>query len=163
MASRKSRSADHQPRRPDEGLEGLSGRQQPLAAEGALLSEPREQLEQLGIRAPLHVYLSSGLGASEVRLLELAGAYRAMASGVSAEPHVIARVTGVSDAVVLYEAPRAASSLGSDGPRHGVGVGLWGDRGRGRRGRLDRLGVRGFRVSRVGGGVGCVGCVDGLG
>ena len=71
---------------------------------------------QLGIRSPLHRYLSTALGASEVRLLELAGAYRAMASGVSAEPHVIARVTDVSGAVVLYEAPKAGSSLGSDGP-----------------------------------------------
>jgi penicillin-binding protein 1A len=71
---------------------------------------------QLGIRAPLHEYLSSALGASEVRLLELAGAYRAMASGVAAEPHVVARVTDAAGAVVLYRAPRAASGLGSDGP-----------------------------------------------
>ena len=71
---------------------------------------------QLGIRAPLHGYLSSALGASEVRLLELAGAYRAMASGVAAEPHVIARVTDAAGAVVLYQAPRAPSGLGSGGP-----------------------------------------------
>ncbi len=59
---------------------------------------------KLGIRTPLHPYISTALGASEVRLLELAGAYRAMASGVLAEPHVIARVTDVSSGVVLYEA-----------------------------------------------------------
>ena len=47
----------------------------------------------LGIHTPLNLYLSTALGASEVQLLELAGAYRAMASGVRAEPHVIARVT----------------------------------------------------------------------
>ena len=35
---------------------------------------------QLGIRTPLQPYVSTALGASEVRLLELAGAYRAMAS-----------------------------------------------------------------------------------
>ena len=47
----------------------------------------------MGFRTPLHPYLSTALGASEVPLLELAGAYRAMASGLRAEPHVIARVT----------------------------------------------------------------------
>ena len=59
--------------------------------------------QDLGFRTPLHPYLSTALGASEVQLLELAGAYRAMASGVRAEPHVIARVTDGTGAV-LYEA-----------------------------------------------------------
>ena len=36
---------------------------------------------ELGIRTPLQPYISTALGASEVRLLELAGAYRAMACG----------------------------------------------------------------------------------
>jgi penicillin-binding protein 1A len=71
---------------------------------------------QMGIRTPLHQYISTALGASEVRLLELAGAYRAMASGVLAEPHVIARVTDASSGVVLYEASGAAPDIGSDGP-----------------------------------------------
>ena len=62
----------------------------------------------LGFRTPLNPYLSTALGASEVRLLELAGAYRAMASGVRAEPHVIARVTD-STGALLYEAPGAAA------------------------------------------------------
>ncbi len=62
---------------------------------------------ELGIRTPLQPYITTALGASEVRLLELAGAYRAMASGILAEPHVIDRVTDASGAV-LYEAPRAA-------------------------------------------------------
>ena len=57
----------------------------------------------LGIRTPLQPYVTLALGASEVRLLELAGAYRAMASGVLAEPHVIDRVADVSGSV-LYEA-----------------------------------------------------------
>jgi membrane peptidoglycan carboxypeptidase len=60
----------------------------------------------LGIRTPLNPYLSTALGASEVRLLELAGAYRGMASGVRAEPHVIARVSDSTDRA-LYEAPGA--------------------------------------------------------
>jgi penicillin-binding protein 1A len=62
--------------------------------------------KELGIRTPLQPYITTALGASEVRLLELAGVYRAMASGLLAEPHVVARVTDVSGSV-LYEAPRA--------------------------------------------------------
>ena len=60
---------------------------------------------EMGIRSPLQPYLSTALGASEVRLLELADAYRAIASGVLAEPHVIDRVTGAAGEG-LYEAPR---------------------------------------------------------
>jgi len=70
----------------------------------------------LGIHTPLNPYISTALGASEVTLLELAGAYRAMASGSLAEPHVIARVTDVADRAVLYEAPRTAPDIGPDGP-----------------------------------------------
>src|SRR5438067_4024824 len=58
---------------------------------------------KLGIRTPLQPYVTTALGASEVRLLELAGAYRAMASGILAEPHIIDRVTDAAGAV-LYEA-----------------------------------------------------------
>ena len=67
---------------------------------------------QMGIRTPLQPYLSTALGASEVRLLELADAYRAIASGVLAEPHVIDRVTDVSGDG-LYEAPRGARAIRS--------------------------------------------------
>ena len=48
---------------------------------------------ELGVHTPLQPYITSALGASEVRLLELAGAYRAMASGLLAEPYIIERVT----------------------------------------------------------------------
>jgi len=51
---------------------------------------------EMGIRTPVQPYITSALGASEVRLLELADAYRAMASGLLAEPHIIARVTDAS-------------------------------------------------------------------
>ncbi len=67
---------------------------------------------QLGIRSPLQRYLSTALGASEVRLLELAGAYRAMASGILAEPHVIDRVIAASGEV-LYTAARPAGEFDS--------------------------------------------------
>jgi len=65
---------------------------------------------ELGFRTPLHPYISTALGASEVRLIELAGAYRAMASGVRAEPHVVARVTDSAGAL-LYDAPGAGGRV----------------------------------------------------
>ncbi len=68
----------------------------------------------MGIRSPLQPYLSTALGASEVRLLELADAYRAIASGVLAEPHVIDRVTDVSGKE-LYAG--AAGRAGRSAPR----------------------------------------------
>jgi penicillin-binding protein 1A len=46
----------------------------------------------LGIRSRLQPYVTTGLGASEVTLLELANAYRAMASGVNATPWIVERV-----------------------------------------------------------------------
>jgi penicillin-binding protein 1A len=80
------------------------------------VDEVNRTARQLGIRTPLHRYISTALGASEVRLLELAGAYRAMASGLLAEPHIIARVTDASGDVMLYEGSRTARRVGSDGP-----------------------------------------------
>lgn len=62
---------------------------------------------QMGIRSPLQPYLSTALGASEVRLLELADAYRAIASGILAEPHVIGRVTDASGEDVYEARPDA--------------------------------------------------------
>jgi membrane peptidoglycan carboxypeptidase len=46
----------------------------------------------VGIRSSLHRYDTTALGASEVTLLELANAYRMMASGIHAEPYVIAKI-----------------------------------------------------------------------
>ena len=75
-----------------------------------------QSANEMGIRTPLRPYLSTALGASEVLLLELADAYRAIASGVQAEPHVIDRVTDVSGDG-LYEAPRDARAIRSMGLR----------------------------------------------
>ena len=60
---------------------------------------------QMGIRSPLQPYLSTALGASEVRLLELADAYRGIASGILAEPYVLARVTDSSGEDVYVARP----------------------------------------------------------
>ena len=46
----------------------------------------------LGVKTRLQPYATTALGASEVNLLELANAYRTMASGILAEPHVIRKI-----------------------------------------------------------------------
>jgi len=64
----------------------------------------------IGIRSALHRYDTTALGASEVTLLELANAYRMMASGVAAEPYVIARIErGAGGAVYEHPAPCCTS------------------------------------------------------
>ena len=46
----------------------------------------------LGIKTRLRPYLATGLGASEMNLLELANAYRTLASGVFTEPYIIRQI-----------------------------------------------------------------------
>jgi len=53
----------------------------------------------LGIQTPLKPYASTALGASEVNLLELANAYRAMASGILTQPYVIRKIVRSSGEV----------------------------------------------------------------
>jgi penicillin-binding protein 1A len=54
----------------------------------------------LGVQTPLQRYVTTALGASEVNLLELATAYRTIASGVLAQPYVIRRIVRDSGEVV---------------------------------------------------------------
>ncbi|HVO91207.1 MAG TPA: transglycosylase domain-containing protein [Terriglobales bacterium] len=53
----------------------------------------------LGVKTRLQPYATTALGASEVNLLELANAYRTMASGIVAEPYVIRKIVRVSGEV----------------------------------------------------------------
>ena len=46
----------------------------------------------LGVKTRLQPYATTALGASEVNLLELANAYRTIASGILAEPYVIRKI-----------------------------------------------------------------------
>jgi penicillin-binding protein 1A len=62
----------------------------------------------LGVQTPLQRYATTALGASEVNLLELATAYRTIASGVLALPHVIRRVVRDSGEVIDEERHRIA-------------------------------------------------------
>jgi len=67
----------------------------------------------VGIRTALHRYETTALGASEVTLVELANAYRMMASGIQAEPYVIARIEHTGGDVV-YSHPLFCCSVNED-------------------------------------------------
>jgi penicillin-binding protein 1A len=64
----------------------------------------------VGIRTRLQPYVTTALGASEVTLLELANAYRVMASGIPAEPHAIHKIERRGGEVV-YDFQSACCSL----------------------------------------------------
>jgi penicillin-binding protein 1A len=82
-------------------------------AESVGIGEVIRTARELGIRTPLQPYITTALGASEVQLLELANAYRALASGLSAEPHVIARVSDTAGER-LFVPSAAVRPLGID-------------------------------------------------
>ncbi|MGC1484078.1 MAG: transglycosylase domain-containing protein [Candidatus Acidiferrum sp.] len=74
-------------------------------AEQVGMSSVLKTARDLGIRTKLQPYASTALGASEVSLLELANAYRVMASGILADPHVIDRIENVGGEVVYSHQP----------------------------------------------------------
>jgi penicillin-binding protein 1A len=68
----------------------------------------------LGVRTPLHPYATTALGASEMNLLELANAYRTMASGIFAKPYVIRKIIRDSEEIAInseHSDPHAAVDL----------------------------------------------------
>jgi membrane peptidoglycan carboxypeptidase len=56
------------------------------------ISSVLETARDLGIETPLRPYPTTALGASEVNLLELANAYRTIASGTLSQPRVIRKI-----------------------------------------------------------------------
>jgi penicillin-binding protein 1A len=79
------------------------------------LDEVRRVARELGVTSPIPPFPSTALGASEVRLVELAGAYRAIASGLRATPHLVDRVIG-PQGEVLHRAAGPTGRL----PRAGL-------------------------------------------
>ena len=59
----------------------------------------------LGVKTRLQPYPTTALGASEVNLLELANAYRTMASGILAEPFIIRKIVRDSGEVAVDNEP----------------------------------------------------------
>jgi penicillin-binding protein 1A len=68
----------------------------------------------VGIRTALHRYETTALGASEVTLLELANAYRMMASGIHAEPYAIAKIE-YSAGGIIYTHPLPCCPINENG------------------------------------------------
>ena len=73
----------------------------------------------VGIRTSLHPFDTTALGASEVTLLELANAYRMMASGVLAEPYAISTIEHSGESVA-YRHPVSCCASNE----YGIGLSL---------------------------------------
>jgi len=79
---------------------------------------------QLGVLTPLQPFVTTALGASEVSLIELATAYRTIATGVLVKPYVIDRVERAGAAIagpahtgVAVAIPRDVLALIQEGLR----------------------------------------------
>lgn len=57
----------------------------------------------VGIKTKLEPYITTAIGASDVNLLELTNAYRALASGIYAEPYLVANLTNRSGKVLFVK------------------------------------------------------------
>ena len=68
-----------------------------------------------GVQTPLQRYPTTALGASEMSLLELATAYRTIASGVLTQPYVIRRIVRDSGDVVPHTIPASQPVSRADG------------------------------------------------
>ena len=79
-------------------------------ARGVGMSHVLDAARELGIETPLQPYVTTALGASEVRLLELANLYRALASGIVTNAHVVERVVDASGGLV-YQAQRSTHEV----------------------------------------------------
>jgi penicillin-binding protein 1A len=73
-----------------------------------------ETAHNLGIQTPLHPYATTALGASEVTLLELANAYRTIASGTLSQPHVIRKIV-LDSGEVIADGGHGPSPVDVDG------------------------------------------------
>jgi penicillin-binding protein 1A len=69
----------------------------------------------LGVQTPLQRYPTTALGASEMSLLELATAYRTIASGVLTQPYVIRQIVRESGEVVPHTIPSSQPVSRDDG------------------------------------------------
>lgn len=82
---------------------------------------------RLGIRTPLQPYATTALGASEVNLLELANAYRTIATGTRTEPHVIRTILSNSGGTIADNGPGAPPADVGDRALSLIQEGLRGD------------------------------------
>ena len=78
------------------------------------ISSVLETAHNLGILTPLHPYATTALGSSEVNLLELANAYRTIASGTLTQPHVIRKIV-LDSGEVIADGGHRSSPVDVDG------------------------------------------------
>jgi penicillin-binding protein 1A len=67
----------------------------------------------LGIQSQLHSYVATALGASEMNLLELANAYRAIASGTLAQPYMVRKIS-LDSGDIIVESDHVSSPVDVD-------------------------------------------------
>ena len=77
------------------------------------VSNVLDTARSLGIQTPLRPYVTTALGASEVTLLELANAYRTIASGILTQPYVIRKIVRNSNEV-MADSGRESSPIAVD-------------------------------------------------
>jgi penicillin-binding protein 1A len=80
----------------------------------------------LGMQTPLQRYATTALGASEVTLLELATAYRTIASGVVAQPYIVRQIVRESGEIVPESERRRVPVSMADGALSLIQEGLRG-------------------------------------
>jgi penicillin-binding protein 1A len=68
----------------------------------------------LGIETPLHPIATTALGSSEVNLMELANAYRTIASGMLTQPHMIRKIV-LDSGEVIADGRHRSSPVDVDG------------------------------------------------
>jgi len=78
------------------------------------MAEVLRTARELGLKGELEPYISTALGASEVRLIDLANVFRTMASGILATPHLVHEVlaAGGKPVPLTRQEPRVLSGLG---------------------------------------------------
>lgn len=81
-------------------------------ARSAGYAQVRDVARELGITSDIELHESLALGAADVRLVELANAFRAIASGIRARPHIIDEIVAASGAVMF----RPLGALGPVAP-----------------------------------------------
>ena len=78
------------------------------------ISSVLETAHNLGIETPLQPIATTALGSSEVNLLELANAYRTIASGTLTQPHVIRKIV-LDSGEVIADGGHGSSPVDVDG------------------------------------------------
>lgn len=84
-----------------------------LTRQNGGIGKVMETAEELGVKSKLEPYITTALGASDINLLELANAYRGMASYLQAEPYMVSKITS-RNRDIIFERERQIQPLTID-------------------------------------------------